>query len=343
MTTDLHKPDPVPRPRRLARKRDVDELSQLTSGTLTVTVAPDPTCGFTNNDEAVWVCPGGRPCTWEKGQINRFWCAWQQIYTTCLDSTAIFDPAICNSECRTNTRNAIAGCPSSEKPFCVTLELGNGIFSYGCNTISVDERFEFDSTSFRQSRNFSTVVFVDGVSETQWITDGPAPSKMETTPTQSGSSMTASATVEASSSSTQISTSATSIPGDSPNVGAIVGGVVGGLGVIGLVALGLFGLILLRRRRGNMVAPSEHTPGLAQQPHSPSKVTSNTQFVETQAGAYDVSTHSYAAPVQSNGPTPQLSPSTSSPLNKAPSPGTLYNYELDEARTDHHRGSMYEM
>uniref|UniRef100_A0A0D2XEZ9 Uncharacterized protein n=1 Tax=Fusarium oxysporum (strain Fo5176) TaxID=660025 RepID=A0A0D2XEZ9_FUSOF len=109
MTTDLHKPDPVPRSRRLARKRDVDELSQLTSGTLTVTVAPDPTCGFTNNDEAVWVCPGGRPCTWEKGQINRFWCAWQQIYTTCLDSTAIFDPAICNSECRTNTRNAIAG------------------------------------------------------------------------------------------------------------------------------------------------------------------------------------------------------------------------------------------
>ncbi|TVY80035.1 hypothetical protein Focb16_v008376 [Fusarium oxysporum f. sp. cubense] len=298
MTTDLHKPDPVPRPHRLARKRDVDELSQLTSGTLTVTVAPDPTCGFTNNDEAVWVCPGGRPCTWEKGQINRFWCAWQQIYTTCLDSTAIFDPAICNSECRTNTRNAIAGC---------------------------------------------TVVFVDGVSETQWITDGPAPSKMETTPTQSGSSMTASATVEASSSSTQISTSATSIPRDSPNVGAIVGGVVGGLGVIGLVALGLFGLILLRRRRGNMAAPSEHTPGLAQQPQSPSKVTSNTQFVETQAGAYDVSTHSYAAPVQSNGPTPQLSPSTSSPLNKAPSPGTLYNYELDEARTDHHRGSMYEM
>ncbi|EMT64371.1 hypothetical protein FOC4_g10010869 [Fusarium odoratissimum] len=286
MATDLHKPDPVPRPRRLARKRDVDELSQLTSGTLTVTVAPDPTCGFTNNDEAVWVCPGGRPCTWEKGQINRFWCAWQQIYTTCLDSTAIFDPAICNSECRTNTRNAIAGCPSSEKPFCVTLELGNGIFSYG---------------------------------------------------------MTASATVEASSSSTQISTSATSIPGDSPNVGVIVGGVVGGLGVIGLVALGLFGLILLRRRRGNMAAPSEYTPGLAQQPHSPSKVTSNTQFVETQAGAYDVSTHSYAAPVQSNGPTPQLSPSTSSPLNKAPSPGTLYSYELDEARTDHHRGSMYEM
>ncbi|KAF4955695.1 hypothetical protein FGADI_4388 [Fusarium gaditjirri] len=340
MAADLHKPNPVPRPRRVARKRDVDELSQLTAGTLTVTVAPDPTCGFTSDDEAIYVCAGGRPCTWEKGQINRFWCAWERLYTTCLDSTAFYDNAICNSECRSNTRNAIGAC-MSELPLCATLELGNGIFSYACGSRSGDE--SFDSTRFRQPRNFSTVVFIDGVSDTQWITNEPGPSETGTTPAQRASSVTASVTTEASSSSTQISTSTTSTPGNSPNVVTIVGGVVGGLLIIGLVVLGVFGLIILRRRRGNVTAPSEPTPGAAQQPYSPSKVTSNTQFVETQAGAYDMSTNSYAAPLQSNGPTPKLVPSTASPLNEAPSPRTLYNYELDEARTDHHRGSMHEM
>lgn len=97
---------PAPIPRGLARRDAAADAAAVTSGTLTVTVAPDATCGFNGDGDPVWVCPQGRPCTWESGEINRFWCGWSRLITTCYDSTAYYDSAICNSDCRANSRNA---------------------------------------------------------------------------------------------------------------------------------------------------------------------------------------------------------------------------------------------
>ncbi|KAM5526577.1 hypothetical protein FOXYSP1_21019 [Fusarium oxysporum f. sp. phaseoli] len=324
MTTTLHKPHPVPLPPRLARRRGADEV---TSGTLTVTVAPDATCGFNGDGDPVWVCSGGRPCTWEAGEINRFWCGWARLITTCYDSTAYLDPAICNSECRANTRNA--GCYVASQPICVELRLGDGILSYGCNTAAIDENF--DSTPYMKPRNFNTVVFVDGFSETQWASDLEITTTGATT--KSVLTITTLSATEESSYPTETSTFATSSPGRGPNVGPIVGGVVGGLAVIGLLVMGIFGLMLLRRRRDSAATPSELNSGLAPQPEIRSELPDKTQFVgsPTQAGAYGVSTG------YPNGPL------TSPPPQEAPSPGPVWSYELDGRETDHHHGSMHEM
>lgn len=91
---------PAPLPPQLAR-RDADDL---TSGTLTVTVSPDRTCGFDGNDKPM-SCVREVPCTWESGSINAFWCGWSGLFTTCYDNTAWNDPSSCNADCYSNSRN----------------------------------------------------------------------------------------------------------------------------------------------------------------------------------------------------------------------------------------------
>ncbi|KAH6899608.1 hypothetical protein B0T10DRAFT_541982 [Thelonectria olida] len=65
-------------------------------------------------------------------------------------------------------------------------------------------------------------------------------------------------------------TSSTHRSSGSAPVGAIVGGVVGGLAVIALTVLGVIGILFLRRRKRNETAPSGPDPGLAPQSHNQS-------------------------------------------------------------------------
>lgn len=71
---------------------------RLTSGTLTITVAPDQTCGFDTNEDAV-SCPRSKRCSWESGRINHVFCDLRYIQTTCLDRTDALDPDRCDLDC----------------------------------------------------------------------------------------------------------------------------------------------------------------------------------------------------------------------------------------------------
>lgn len=74
------------------------ENTHLTAGTITITVAPDPTCGFDVRHEVV-TCPISKRCSWESGQINNVFCDLRYIKTTCLDSTDALDPDRCDLDC----------------------------------------------------------------------------------------------------------------------------------------------------------------------------------------------------------------------------------------------------
>ncbi|KAF5268219.1 hypothetical protein FOXYS1_873 [Fusarium oxysporum] len=129
MTTDLHKPDPVPQSpaQKLARR---DDIEKLISGTLTLTVAPDPTCGYGAFGQN-WLCPLGGRCVWESGEINRAWCeSGRPPATTCFDSTDYYDPAKCNIECQNNVYNVY--CGSAAAPLCGTFAFSDGVLAYGC-------------------------------------------------------------------------------------------------------------------------------------------------------------------------------------------------------------------
>ncbi|KAI3587292.1 hypothetical protein IWW34DRAFT_875175 [Fusarium oxysporum f. sp. albedinis] len=143
MTTDLHKPDPVPQPpaQKLARR---DDIEKLISGTLTLTVAPDPTCGYGAFGQD-WLCPLGGRCVWESGEINRAWCeSGRPPATTCFDSTDYYDPAKCNIGCQNNVYNVY--CGSAAAPLCGTFAFSDGVLAYGCSISAFTILYDISAT-----------------------------------------------------------------------------------------------------------------------------------------------------------------------------------------------------
>ncbi|RSL48902.1 hypothetical protein CEP53_009359 [Fusarium sp. AF-6] len=201
------------------------DFATLRSGTLTITVAPDATCGYDSLDDPALVCETWRRCTWELAAHARVFCGWSNLRKTCLDSSAYFNTELCDSKCRAN--KVTYACTSSDAPYCLRVRIGSGIIYYTCHSTIASSDITITTTRGFEERDFSTFVLVDGK------------------------------TVSAISGPTNESTDEDS---DLP-VGAIVGGVVGGVAVIGLIVLGIFGLrILGRRRSGNQATPSP-TPG----------------------------------------------------------------------------------
>ncbi|EWZ46241.1 uncharacterized protein FOBCDRAFT_314980 [Fusarium oxysporum Fo47] len=327
MTTDLHKPDPVPQSpaQKLARR---DDIEKLISGTLTLTVAPDPTCGYGAFGQN-WLCPLGGRCVWESGEINRAWCeSGRPPATTCFDSTDYYDPAKCNIECQNNVYNVY--CGSAAAPLCGTFAFSDGVLAYGCSISAFT--ILYDSITSLYPRELDTVVVVDG----HQVTGGSMNSNLAITITKLVSATKTSLPI------------ATSVPGSTSsshrsgtNVGAIVGGIVGGLAVI---VIAVIGFMFLRRRRGRRENGSGLDSGSSPQP----------QFIPNapdmaQAGhQYDtVPVQSSPAPPYPKSPLVEAaspsSPHATSLLVEAPSPNTVWSHELDNGRTGHHRGSIQEM
>ncbi|KAM0198414.1 hypothetical protein ACHAPI_003937 [Fusarium lateritium] len=131
-------------------------------------------------------------------------------------------------------------------------------------------------------------------------------------------------------SATEESTTATSSPGNGPNIGAIVGGVLGRLAIIGLIFLGVFGLMILHRRKNNAANHYELNTGLAPQPDTPG-LADKTRWSPVQAGSY------------TDNLSPGFTRATSPTLHEAPTRVAAWSAELDNRRADHHRGTMQEM
>ncbi|KAI6774991.1 hypothetical protein HG530_001749 [Fusarium avenaceum] len=295
--------------RQLARR----VANDITSGTLTVTVSPDRTCGF-DGDGQPWTCEGQASCTWESGVVNSFWCGWSHLFTTCYDSTAFTDSSSCDNDCRSNERNGYCGI--STRPYCMEFELGNGIKSRGCNAVPSSQQL-LASTLYNKPREFKTQVFVNGLQQTEWVSD--------LKPT-----MTDSATEEPSSASSSSASSSSVVPNPKPgpNIGAIVGGAVGGLAV--LILIGVVGFLLLRRRKSKAASQHELNTGFSPQPYTPGPL-DKAQWSPTQARpCMDL-------------PSPGYAPATSPTLYEGLGPGTAWSAELDGRKADHHRGTMQEM
>ncbi|KAH7486268.1 hypothetical protein HZ326_9609 [Fusarium oxysporum f. sp. albedinis] len=327
MTTDLHKPDPVPQPpaQKLARR---DDIEKLISGTLTLTVAPDPTCGYGAFGQD-WLCPLGGRCVWESGEINRAWCeSGRPPATTCFDSTDYYDPAKCNIGCQNNVYNVY--CGSAAAPLCGTFAFSDGVLAYGCSISAFT--ILYDSITSLYPRELDTVVVVDG----HQVTGGSMNSNLAITITKLVSATKTSLPIA-----TSVPESTSSSHRSGTNVGAIVGGIVGGLAVI---VIAIIGFMFLRRRRGRRENGSGLDSGSSPQP----------QFIPNvpdmaQAGhQYDtVPVQSSPAPPYPKSPLVEAaSPSSPHPTSlfvEAPSPDTVWSHELDNGRTGHHLGSIQEM
>ncbi|KAF5716417.1 hypothetical protein FMUND_6370 [Fusarium mundagurra] len=234
-------PEPTS-PARLRAIRHVYARADATTEILSITVAPDNTCGFyTPNTSFFFTCTGGVKCMYENDKYNVAFCGERDFKTACMNSVDALNPDKCDVDCRRNTN--IQKCTADTKTECYTIYFPNNIEKYPCHTES----------------GFSSMIFPDGVSNFEQSTLGV--DVFPALPTTEASS-TEESTTEASSKSTTAAstTTVTGAPqnddgdenkddsgGSSTPVGAIAGGVVGGVAI--LVAVGL--VIFFIRRRDN--------------------------------------------------------------------------------------------
>ncbi|KAK2931863.1 hypothetical protein FoTM2_009380 [Fusarium oxysporum f. sp. vasinfectum] len=198
------------------------------------------------------------------------------------------------------------------------MDYGDGIYYYACDSSSY--QIAIETSQALETRVFSTMIIADG------------------TPLSSSTS---------SSLSTNISLS------HGPDVGAIVGGVLGGLAIIALIILGVLGTLFLQRRKRNKPRPLEPNPSPSPHIQPQSDITDRNSIIASPTSTeldgatlsspmtpqgHIISSH----PIIKTNATYQIAHSPP-PIYETLEPGPSQIYELDERRTDHHRGSMQEM
>ncbi|KAF4458159.1 hypothetical protein F53441_10 [Fusarium austroafricanum] len=231
-------PEPTS-PARLRALRHLYEREDATTEALNITVAPDNTCGFyTPSTSFFFTCTGGVKCMYENDKYNVAFCGEKDFKTACLNSADALDARKCDVNCRRNTN--IQKCTADTRTECYTIYFPNNIEKYPCHT----------------QAGFSSMNLPSGVSDFEQSTLDVAIFPAATT---EASSTEETGSVSAKSKSAAATTSATGAPqsdadgdkekdgdgGSKTPVGAIAGGVVGGVAV--LVAVGLI-IFFIRRR-----------------------------------------------------------------------------------------------
>lgn len=89
------------------RKREASSISELA---VTVTIAPDATCGYVSaSPSSAMTCANGKACMWESGLLNAMICGDGSnavAYLRCLDGNEATDDA-CDAACQSDKYNLL--------------------------------------------------------------------------------------------------------------------------------------------------------------------------------------------------------------------------------------------
>lgn len=191
-------------------------------------------CAVDVEHGAIGCCPDGGSCT-------------AGLYTGCVDS---------NSDPQTEINPYVFTCGGSD--VCYQNRFDGGYFQYGCGSSSDMAATVVATASGREAVDI-TSISVDLTAEASTLSEPTTIGTKRTSKTTDTSSTETTSTTSKDESSTTSEPTATSTDDeldapskddDGPNVGAIVGGTIGGVAFIALVAV--LALYLLRRRKGNM-------------------------------------------------------------------------------------------
>lgn len=245
----------------------------------------------------------------------------------------------------------LANSTNSALPYCNTISFPGDIMDVFCNNAQITE-VQAALTTYRgeSSRRFSPLTLTSN------------------SPESTAANEFTSSSTDSSPSSTSETAPATTTPapssgggGGGSNTGAIVGGVVGGVGGLGLIGLAAF--FFLRRKKTHSAVPQEQTPqvppavyqtppGMQQTPqglYDPKFAAATGQYPQYQQGYYPTPEGQTISPVD---PRYSTVTSSTSPVPSggyaAPGPGAFQPQEnvIHEAPAQNsgdHRGEMHEL
>ncbi|KAM6522683.1 hypothetical protein FALCPG4_012310 [Fusarium falciforme] len=232
--------------------------------TYTVVNSPDETCGFLSGSPGNAIqCANGEKCSWELAHITRIMCG-SVAHVTCYNREQALNTELCNDVCQSNSFYLL--CTERSSAYCAVYSYEDGVKDYRCATASLSRAqgvsFTYDG---QRGRSFTTLTVAGDAVET------PTPSSTSTTTTEEPEE--SETETETPTESDDITTTITVDPGratsagpveiehgksDGPNIGAIVGGSIGGFVALSLIVLGA--IWLLRRNKKNQTSPNQPAP-----------------------------------------------------------------------------------
>ncbi|KAM0504790.1 hypothetical protein ACHAP8_002178 [Fusarium lateritium] len=233
------------------------QASTIVETTFTVVVSPDSTCGFLSGSPGNAItCSNGAQCSWELAHVTAIFCG-TTAHLQCLEREYTLNTELCDDVCQKNSYNLL--CTDRTAPYCGTYAYPSGIRAFKCSSRTMTR---YQSVSFiynnQNDRTFSTTTF--GADPTDVTPSEP------TTVGSSALSSESSATVDA-------EPTETIIPGGSGgsknNIGAIVGGSIGGFLVLSFLILGLVWFLRKCKRNDNPPSIQQVQPVMAPNPNAP--------------------------------------------------------------------------
>ncbi|OHW89798.1 DUF1620 domain-containing protein [Colletotrichum incanum] len=222
------------------------------STTTTVLVAPDNTCGYISGRAgAAYTCGASATCIFftavNRNNPGRVACCDSEdcgARRTCYDARQISTSSLCDGGCLVDrfTLNT-----NTARPYCNTISFSDNIFDYWCNTAE-NSTPQVASTTYegQSARDWSPLALT-----------GDSTSSSTTRPIASTSTIT---TDEETST---LPAPVPPVPEKSTPIGAIVGGVVGGVAVIALIGFGIWFLIRKKKQNPQGQQPPMNQPQMS--------------------------------------------------------------------------------
>ncbi|KAG8671067.1 hypothetical protein FPOAC2_04387 [Fusarium poae] len=244
LTIQIPGMDPSPDPTTTADiTTDLKKEAPSSSGDqVIVTIAPDETCGYLSGRAVLPItCENHRPCMWSPslgvlcGDLanDNF-----DIHVRCLDREMVLDQNICNDTCVDNPVYLL--CSHKSAPYCGTYAFPNGIQDFRCSSTPATRVSSVYFTYMGQENaRFATTTY-----------GGESVSETSTTESTTSSS----STIPPSSSSSS-SSSSNPPPSSQNNLGAIIGGAVGGFVALSLVIFGIVWFVRQSRKKSRHSIP----------------------------------------------------------------------------------------
>ncbi|CAG7561924.1 unnamed protein product [Fusarium equiseti] len=224
---DFHQPpEPTLGPElKYEAKRQDTSISYLS-----VTKAPDKTCGYLSGRAMLPItCENTKPCMWATdlgiicAEIKDDFDKWE-VHVKCMDREMALNPALCNDTCIGNPAFLLCSSTNESAPYCATYLFPDAVVDYRCSSTQATRASSVDFT-YRGQEN--------AVFDTTMVPlTGSRISSIK--PTESSSSADSSSSTSASTSPSADS------PSSNNNLGAIIGGAIGGFAALSLVVIAIF-------------------------------------------------------------------------------------------------------
>ncbi|KAH6871876.1 hypothetical protein B0T10DRAFT_416845 [Thelonectria olida] len=212
-------------------------IRKLEDHIFTVTVAPDSTCGFVSGHPGIAItCENGQKCVWEHEYVKGIMCGVDpeaEVHFPCVEREVALNPELCNNVCQSDRFRL--RCTDTASPYCRTYAYPGGVHDFRCETTTELRPQSVSVTHAEQEdRNLLTTL----ISKGSFVTSRDSITVLLT------------------------SSAATAPPpnnedNESPNIGTIVGRIIGCFTVLSLLDLGIW-LVQRSKRR--------HSPSAQQAP-----------------------------------------------------------------------------